>query len=222
MKKKICVLAVCLLLLLNLTMTVQAAHPVPDLSKNGSLTFRMTSGDVALNSGFLNIYKVGELTEDDGNYFFTLLDGKKITSDSQINMILAQEMLTLAKEEKLTAKIAKIEAGSATFQNLTHGLYVVWQSKADACEGYAPISPFLISIPRFVDGEYVLDVVADPKVPFEPAPSEPPPPPTPPPPNLPYTGQLNWPVPVMSLTGIVLFVFGWILCASNKRAAYEK
>ena len=217
MKKRICVLAVCLLLLLSLTATAQATHPVPDLSRNGSLTFRMTAGDAVLDSGFLNIYKVGDLTEEDGNYFFTLLDGEKITTGSRLNLILAEEMLTLAKEEKLTARAAKIEKGSAAFHDLKHGLYVVWQSKADACEGYAPINPFLISVPRFIDGEYILDVVADPKVPFETAPTEPPTqPPSPPPPELPNTGQLNWPVPVLAVSGAALVILGIVL-AGRKR-----
>ena len=217
MKKRICVLAVSLLMLLSLTVTARATHPVPDLSRNGSLTFRMASGDAVLDTGFLNIYKVGDLTEDDGNYFFTLLDGEKITTDDQINLILAEEMLTLAKEEKMTARVAKIEKGSAVFHDLKHGLYVVWQAKADACEGYAPIIPFLISVPRFIDGEYILDVVADPKVPFETAPTEPPTqPPSPPPPELPNTGQLNWPVPVLAVSGAALVILGIVL-AGRKR-----
>ena len=36
-------------------------------------------------------------------------------------------------------------------------------------------------------------------------------PPTPPPPELPQTGQLWWPVPVLAVLGIVCVLFGWML-----------
>ena len=29
--------------------------------------------------------------------------------------------------------------------------------------------------------------------------------------GLPQTGQLNWPVPVLAVSGVVLFAFGWAL-----------
>ena len=224
MKNRIAVLAVCLLLILSMTATVQAAtHPVPDLSRNGSLTFQMEIDGEKLNTGALNIYRVGDLTEEDGNYFFTLLDGTKITEDAQVTQVLAEQMLALARDMELEALSADVRDGLAVFPDLQHGLYVVWQMEADACEEYAPISPFLISIPQYVDGEYVLDVVAKPKVPFSPEPPTPPTePPPPPPPELPQTGQLNWPIPVMAVSGVVLVIIGWILCASRKRCGYEK
>lgn len=224
MNKKIVVLAVCLLMLVNLTVQAQAAtHPVPDLSRNGSLTFVMEIDGVKLDTGALNISKVGELTEEDGNYFFTLPNGAKITEDSQITQALAESMLDLVGELELEVRSAEISDGKVEFPDLPHGLYVVWQNEEDACEGYAPISPFLISIPRYANGEYTLDVVAKPKVPFSP---EPPPPPTepppPPPPELPKTGQLKWPVPVMAAAGIALLIIGCILRASRKKYAHEK
>lgn len=224
MNKRIVVLTVCLLMLVGLTVNAQAtSHPVPDLSRNGSLTFLMEVDGEKLDTGALNISKVGELTEEDGNYFFTLLDGTEITEDSQITLELAKEMLDLADELQLEVLSAEINDGIAVFQDLPHGLYVVWQNEADACADYAPISPFLISIPRYANGEYTLDVVAKPKVPFEPEPPTPPTePPPPPPPPLPQTGQLKWPVPVMALTGIALLITGCILCASRKKYAHEK
>lgn len=224
MNKRIIVLTVCLLLLVSLTVNAQAAtHPVPDLSRNGSLTFLMEVAGEKLDTGALNISRVGELTEEDGNYFFTLLDGTEITEDSQITQTLAEEMLELAEELQLEVLSAEINNGTAVFQDLPHGLYVVWQTEENACDGYAPISPFLISIPRYANGEYTLDVVAKPKVPFTPEPPTPPTePPPPPPPELPETGQLKWPVPVMAAAGIALLIVGCILCASRKKYAHEK
>lgn len=215
MKKRILCMVVAILLLLCLSMPTYAAHPLPDLSRNGSITLHMAPGDVPLNDGNLNLYKVGEFSEVDGNYFFTLMDGRTITENEEITLILAEELLTLAKEENLVARTTKIQAGEATFHDLEHGLYVVWQAKADASQGFMPISPFLLSVPRYTEGEYQLDVVADPKVAFETVPATT----TPPPPKdeeTPKTGQLNWPVPVLAVSGAALMILGFAM-VSRKR-----
>ena len=216
MKRRIMVIAITLLMVLSLSVAAHATHPVPDLSRNGSITLRMAPGDVPLNDGFLNIYKVGELSEDDGNYFFTLMDGRVVTHSEEISLILAEELLTLAKEEKLVARVARIEEGQAVFHDLQHGLYVVWQAKSDASKGYMPISPFLLSVPRFVEGEYQLDVEADPKVALETVPPTTAPHP-PRDPELPQSGQLNWPVPVLAVSGAFLLILGFVIL-SRKRA----
>ncbi|MCD7821787.1 MAG: hypothetical protein LUG64_06230, partial [Clostridiales bacterium] len=41
--------------------------------------------------------------------------------------------------------------------------------------------------------------------------------------KLPQTGQLNWPVPVLAVSGVVLFALGWGLSRSGrKREGYAK
>lgn len=222
MKNRILSALLALILMSALIIHASAVHPVPDLSQNGSLTFEMELDGTALDNGNLNLYKVGEIAEDDGNYFFQLIDEREITKESQIDENLAKEMLTLAKEMSLVKLTAPIEEGSAEFADLPVGLYVVWQDEKDATKGLFPIQPFLISVPRFQDGTYELDVLAKPKNAPETIPPESTEPPPPPPPKLPQTGQLNWPVPVMALTGTMLFVMGWILCMSRKRISNEK
>ena len=222
MKNRILSALLALILMSALIVHASAVHPVPDLSQNGSLTFAMELDGTALDNGNLNLYKVGEIAEDDGNYFFQLMDEREIKKESQIDENLAKEMLTLAKEMSLTKLTAPIEAGSTEFADLPVGLYVVWQDEKDATKGLFPIQPFLISVPRFQNGTYELDVLAKPKNAPETIPPESTEPPPPLPPKLPQTGQLNWPVPVMALTGTMLFVMGWILCMSRKRISNEK
>lgn len=215
MVKKISALLLTLLLLSTLAVTV-LAHPVPDLTTNGSITFVMDYNGEPLNNGKLNLSKVGEIVEDDGSFVFAPvlefadleLDYSDVTS-----LVLAQELLTLAKEMELEKIAAPIEAGQAVFADLMPGLYVVWQDKEDATEGFETIAPFLISCPRFETDKYVTNVVANPKVGFETVP----PTTTPPPPNLPQTGQLNWPVPVLAISGAALFVVGFVLWTGRKR-----
>ena len=70
------ILAVLMGLLLSCTFAVGSAaeHPVPDLTKNGSLTLKMELDGKALDGGKLNLYKIGEITEEDGNYGFCAID----------------------------------------------------------------------------------------------------------------------------------------------------
>ena len=47
-------------------------------------------------------------------------------------------------------------------------------------------------------------------------------PPVPDQPGLPDTGQLNWPIPVMALMGLTLFIIGWALCFRKRDDRYEE
>jgi len=226
MKNRILSLLLAMVLLSALVVSASAAHPVPDLSKNGSLTFVMDLDGVLLDNGNVNLYKVGEIAEEDGNYGFVpieKLQGMEVELDSVGEPYLAEELLTLAQAMALTKITAPIEDGNAAFSDLPIGLYLVWQGSEDATEGLFPIQPFLISVPKFQNGTYELDVLAKPKNAPETIPPETTKP-TPPPSDekLPQTGQLNWPVPAMALAGAVLFITGWILCISRKRMGNEK
>ena len=216
MVKKISALLLTLLLISALTVTA-LAHPVPDLTTKGSITFTMDYKDQPLKDGKLNLCKVGEIVEDNGDYSFgpiAAFADQELDYANIAELIFAQELLTLAKELKLQSITAPIDEGQVAFTDLEPGLYLVWQGKEDATKGFEPIVPFLISCPRFQDNQYISDVVADPKVGFETVP----PTTTPPPPNLPQTGQMNWPVPVLAISGAVLLIFGFVLWTGRKRA----
>ena len=225
MKNRIWSFTLTLVLLCTLAVNASASDPIPDLSQNGSITFSMDLNDVLLDSGSMNLCKVGEIEKQDSNYSFQLIEklqDSDVLLDKLDDPILAEELLTLAKEKDLEKITAPITEGKAVFTDLPVGLYVVWQDDQDATRGFSPIQPFLISVPKFQDDEYALDVTADPKVPVETTPPETTTPPSPPDEYLPYTGQLNWPIPVMALSGAVLFIVGWILCAGRKRTENEK
>ena len=67
MVKRIFALLITLLLIGSMAVTAFADHPVPDLTQNGSITFVMDWDGQLLDSGSLNLYKVGEIVENDGN-----------------------------------------------------------------------------------------------------------------------------------------------------------
>ena len=73
-KYLISVLMVCCLLLYPSVSVL--AHEIPDLAKNGhcSITVQMVYEGKAVSGGSLALYKVGEVSEKDGNYRFTPVD----------------------------------------------------------------------------------------------------------------------------------------------------
>ena len=220
-KKKIMVFLLAVFLVHCTAVPVLAAQPMPNLSENGSITFEMVKNNVPLNGGSINLCKVGNIQENDSNYTFVLVEelkGNNVDLKNPSDYDVAEELLRLVKKHNLTIQNAPIANGKASFTNLPVGLYLVWQDEKNATEGFSPIHPFLISIPKFDGTRYIQDIVAKPKVPLEVKPTETPSPsPTPtPPPKLPQTGQLNWPIPVMAGAGCVLFFIGLILYSGRK------
>ena len=213
MKKMLLIVLTAVLLVASLPMTV-LAHDVPDLTQNGTITLTVAFDEKPLNGGELELHLVGNIKEDDGNYSFVLaadFGGKTMTEADLNDPALA---IDLAMDITDTpAATAKIEEGKAVFTDVKPGLYLVCQKTATP--GYAAMNPFLLSMPNFVDGKYVADVTAEPKVGLE----------TVPPsvvttPSLPQTGQLNWPIPVLAVLGFALVVVGIVL-KTRKKATYE-
>ena len=100
-------------------------------------------------------------------------------------------------------------------------------------EGYEPIAPFLVSVPMWDEtaGAYLYTVDAAPKLggltktppaataaPAKPDAGDPDTVTTTAAATLPQTGQLNWPVPVLTLAGLLLMLAGWYLRARAKEA----
>ncbi len=132
--------------------------------------------------------------------------------------------------------------GNTTFQNLEPGLYLIDQ--AELAPGFRPIMPFVVSLPQYdaaadeydytVDASPKVDPIRDPSNPSDPtapsesqpagpssptdpsAPTKPTDPTEPTKPNLPQTGQYNWPVPVLAISGMVLFAAGWMLWVGKR------
>ena len=202
-----------LLLLLGLPLPA-AAHAVPDESRNGhcSITVSMTYKGKAVRGGKLALYKVGDVAENDGNYSFVPVEA--IRGDiPEFGDIESPELAgKLAKLEKqltpVTADPVTVgKDGTATFSNLTFGLYLVVQKTA--ASGYGKTKPFLVSLPYLYEGEYQYDVASQPKTDLEREVK-----PTAPPSSgggggkRPQTGQLWWPVPVLACAGLGCIAVG--------------
>ena len=96
-------------------------------------------------------------------------------------------------------------------------IYLVVQNEAS--DGFLEAVPFLVSVPAKEGNQYKYDVDVSPKLDIAPEETtEPSTEPTSPPPgpNLPQTGQINWPVPVLAALGVFLITGDIYLRASGK------
>ena len=224
--KKITIMLTALSLLFSLAVGAHAIES-PDPDRNGSLTLVMEREGQKLSTGTLTICRVGQIVFEEDVWKFTLLpqlQDSDVSLEDLNDAQLPKQLEQLAKEKALPCITAPIQDGKAVFADLETGLYLVIQEEAS--QGLSPINPFLISLPRWEDNRYVYDLVAQPKVSPEPLPTLPPETPETDPtkptdPKLPQTGQLNWPVPVMTMAGLALFSLGWYLCFGKKNG-YEK
>lgn len=201
------------------------AHEVPDLTQTGSITITMRYQSEAVPGGSLTLYRVGDVIEDDGNYSFAPTRDFKgcVTAFDEDNIQspeLAKKLAEYAANQKLSAVTTKTigKDGTVTFSDLKLGLYLLVQKTA--APGYSKASPFLVSVPYLENGKYIYDVASNPKTDLERemTPTEAPPPHDN---ELPQTGQLNWPVPVLVVLGLMLFAIGWVLRFGKKRDGHE-
>jgi len=217
-KIKYLFLALCtMLLMINIPQYVQAAE--------GSISVTLAEGEA-------QIYHVANMEMNDLGYVFTYTDTWKecgVVLDDVQNAGIAEELAVYAKESEIE--------GSTCFTGLEEGLYLIVQM--EAVEGYQTMKPFLVTMPTVIDGECIYDIEASPKVepgnpdgPGNPeGPGNPDEPGNPDGPDssgdegdvsenkgdkLPQTGQLNWPIPVLVITGLLLFASGWYICFAKK------
>lgn len=223
MKPKKYVTALFIVAVLLCTLNVTAfAHDVPDLTKEGAISITMKYQGKAVSGGMLTLYRVGDVHEEDGNYDFILnsdFAGSGVALSALSSAELPDTLAQYAEKQKLPGITQDIGSdGKVSFQNVSPGLYLIVQNKA--AEGYNKAESFLVSLPYMENGSYVYNVDASPKVELEKEPAKPVTP-SKPDPSLPQTGQLNWPIPVLIIAGLLLFSVGWALRFRKRSTGYE-
>ncbi len=211
-------------LILLLTALPALAHDVPDMSREDcSITVDVHYDGEPVSGGTLTAVRIAEVAEEDGNYFFRrLIDGTIMTDFSTAPDAAAQDAFYRENKNSdifdvQTVSVAK--DGTAAFTDLKPGLYLLRQAKA--AEGFSSMAPFLVSVPYMTDaGVYEYHVTATIKSELEREP-ESEPTVTTGPDKLPQTGQLNWPIPILAVTGLCLFVGGLLLRLDSKRKTNE-
>lgn len=200
-----------------------------------SVTLNKQSTGEVVTGGKLALYKVADVKEDNG-FVYTYTDvfkeaGAAPTQDADLNAALASKLAGIAQNSGRSLDAASVEVGSdgkVQFSNLEVGLYLVVQT--EKADGNLSVDPFLVTVPvRNANGTLEYNVDASPKVGKIKTPSsttttskststssssssssssstvK----------RLPQTGQLWWPVIVLSCAGVLLIVTGW---ASKRRS----
>lgn len=217
--KRIFSLLLALMMFASLSLTAYAHDYVQMDRTDCSIHVVVRYQDDPIDSGTLTAMKVGYVDEDDGNYFFRQVFTDTLLEDVQT----AEAVETLLEfydeyedDYNFQEQTVEIQEGVGKFENLSTGLYLIVQEKAS--NGYSKLNPFLVSVPYMQDGQYQYHVTANMKSELEqePKPTEPTPE------KLPQTGQLNWPVPILAVSGLALVILGWVLSFRRKKNEYEK
>ena len=190
-----------------------------DPDRSGSISMSCSYQGKPVSGGDMALYRVADVEQDDGSYYFRLrtdLGGERLDQKSLDAPDLAKRLASASSLGKADQTAVFDAKGRVTFSGLKPGLYLLTQEKASA--GYEKMLPVLVSLPWY-DPErefYVYDIDASVKPETSRTPTPAPSPTTPPGPNLPQTGQLNWPVPVLAFCGVLFMITGAALLLSDR------
>lgn len=209
------------------TVSVSAAErAVPDLSRKGSIAFVIqdSTSKAAISGSEISVYKVADAKYQDGDYVLEYAEEFPLSVSEyplQTENDLESEAL-LGKTEEAARNVSPWEKGvsdtngSITFQDLDLGLYLIVNTRA--ADGYGAFQSFLMTVPYLEGDTYIYDVTAYPKAGTTIEKTRTPVPEktkTIIPSKIPQTGQLWWPVEVLSALGILLLILG-ISCKRRK------
>lgn len=204
---------------------VCAAEKMPD-SGSGSISVQIcTEAGEYLPHARVEVYRVGEPFIRENDLRFALTEefvDSGISLEELGDSALAKTLETYAKGKKIKpwAKATTDDSGTVMFADVPVGLYLVRQNGfSKKYKTYSTISSFTVSVPMMnangTGWQYVIE--ARPKVGALPVPTPPPGSSMPDDPSLPQTGMLRWPIPVLSVGGLLLFTAGWVLTFGGKR-----
>lgn len=169
-------MAICFISIISMeAFAVEAAvaSSALDYSQTGSIAVDILSTDTgrAISGGVMTLYKVAIIKQVDGNPEFELTDAFKeskveltgITESDAGAKELATKLASYVSSNKIVGQSIVVDHnGKATWRNLKLGVYLIINTTP--AKGYQSLNTFLITVPRYLDGAYVYDVTANPKV----------------------------------------------------------
>lgn len=223
MRKKLCCLAICLLLTFIYAVPVSGSD-ILDGDKECSVTMELKTKDQeALTNVMFEFYQVGEIAsynqEKITYQYLETFRNSNITlnvEEASENEKSAKELCAYAKQQNIQGKRYVTDAeGIVRITGLKPGLYLVGAVYQEREVGKVEYTkPFLAGIPEYENNELIFDVTIKAKVSKETLPLIPLEKPVnkgkkPGIVKLPQTGMLRWPIPVLALAGILLLEAGW-------------
>ena len=169
-------------------------------------------GAIDETSSELAFYPAGQFA-DSGVTF-----SSDMTASKSAETAKTLEFYALANKISGTVKTTGAD-GKAKFISLKVGLYLVVPKNADFDTPYENLIPFLVSVPIKYNENWNYGVNVYPKA--KTASIETTVPQTTAPAPLPQTGLLRWPVPVLSVAGLLLFSLGWAEIYTKRKNKYE-
>ena len=140
-----------------------------DDSRKGSISVTLTSrdGSEVLEGAELSVFYVATVKSDEnGTLLYTYTDAFAGCGVALDDPELVSVLESYVSEHDITSnKIVTDSQGKAIGEDLSLGLYFVKQT--GAVEGFAPCSPFLVTVPLRTDGDLRYDVDASPKTDVE-------------------------------------------------------
>ena len=163
MSRKIIIFCLTIFLVLTCSYTVFAEGYNPDLTGSISVTLTDKKQNEAIVGAELSVYYVATvLLDDDGNLMYDYTDDFKQFDTAIDDTELATKLDAFVSQHNVpSTKITTNIDGTALCNGLPLGLYFIKQT--GAVEGFAPCTPFLVTVPNEKDGEYLYKVNASPK-----------------------------------------------------------
>ncbi len=163
MSRKIITFCVTILLLLTCSYTVFAEEF--DQSKTGSISVTLIEQkrNEPIVGAELSVYYVATaLLDSDGNLIYDYTEDFKQFDTAIDDTTLATKLDAFVSQYSVpSTKMTTNAEGTALCDELPLGLYFVKQT--GAVEGFAPCTPFLVTVPNEKNGKYVYEVNASPK-----------------------------------------------------------
>ena len=194
---------------LLLALLLLALPRVSAAEETGSISVRMTHGGQAVPGGSITLYRVAA----PGDEWQYVPAPEFADCSTDLNGVLspadAEHLSGHAAENGIPGQTLELGAdGLAVFSPLEPGLYLLVQRESGS--GFLPVKPFLVGVPQQSGGALCYQVDASPKCAPEPdAPGSP---------GLPQTGQLRWPVPLMTALGLFFLAGGLLLYRKEPHA----
>lgn len=161
MTRKIITLCVTVLLFFSCSYTVFAEDFDP--SKRGSVSVTLINQNEAIVNAELSVYYVASAALNaKGNLIYNYTkDFEQLDTPIDDASLTAKLGAFVSERSVPSVKMITDAQGTALCNELPAGLYFVKQT--GNVEGFAPCTPFIVTVPSVNDGEYVYEVNASPK-----------------------------------------------------------
>lgn len=163
MSRKIIIFCVTILILLTCSYTAYAEEF--DQSKTGSISVTLVEQkqNEPIVGAELSVYYIATVfLNTDGNLIYDYTEDFKQFDAAIDDKTLATKLDDFVLKHSVPSiKMTTNANGMTSCEELPLGLYFVKQT--GAVEGFAPCTPFLVTVPNEKNGEYVYDVNASPK-----------------------------------------------------------